>query len=280
MVCPKCGRAMTNEFMFCPGCGTSVSKVESIDLNEKKNGNELQIDEAAVDMPADSIENTESTESTDADTDASADVLSSESQDAESNSQDHVFPADENHIEEQSTEPISPETEEPSISEPVVADNIPEAPEIPHQPVLDENSPESTVTEAPAISPEHSSRENITNVQGVPFEAHTDSELPESFPPVAEENKPITTAGTFFSLFFYMIPVIGLLLLVLVAFSGKRKSRKNLARALLIYRCIFIGTACLGVILLYFLNQDLMIRLFDNKLWDQVSENFRNVFFR
>ena len=67
----------------------------------------------------------------------------------------------------------------------------------------------------------------------------TDIETPE---------KPLSTGEWFLTLFILALPVVGLVMYFVWAFSGGNQSRRNFCRATLLWLAILFGLACVVLI--------------------------------
>lgn len=93
-------------------------------------------------------------------------------------------------------------------------------------------------------------------------------------PPVVlpKSARPITTGGTFWFFFVTCIPLVGLIVLLAVGFGSKNKSRRSVARAILIYQILAVLLICLAFVVLFFGNRLLLERLFDPDSWRQIGQ--------
>ena len=61
-------------------------------------------------------------------------------------------------------------------------------------------------------------------------------------------NKPLSTAAYFWTLFLFLVPGIGLIAMLIMAFTARNKNRRNFAQACLIY--VLIALILLGLFML------------------------------
>ena len=73
---------------------------------------------------------------------------------------------------------------------------------------------------------------------------------PEPEPVVPEENRPLGPWGYFGFGLLFMIPVIGLILLIIFSFAGKNVNRKNFARSYWCWAIFIFALALIGAIVL------------------------------
>ena len=83
--------------------------------------------------------------------------------------------------------------------------------------------------------------------------------------------KPISTAGFFWTMFLFGIPVIGWIICVLTAFIAKNDNRRNFARANLIWLLIFIIIAVAGVIWYFIFGKEVIGQLIDIRLENRLD---------
>ena len=106
------------------------------------------------------------------------------------------------------------------------------------------SSAESPASAAPAFAP----------AAAAPFAAsgkpvHT-APVPEVTEPetVTVYNRPLSAATYFWTLFLFGIPAVGLIVMLIMAFTAKNRNRRNFAQACLIY--VLIGLILLGLFML------------------------------
>ncbi len=79
--------------------------------------------------------------------------------------------------------------------------------------------------------------------------AYTPSAAPLSSPVPPETAQTVSTGYYFGMMFVFALPVIGWLICLISAFAGKNQSKKNFARAILIWSVIaFVISAIIGVL--------------------------------
>jgi len=84
---------------------------------------------------------------------------------------------------------------------------------------------------------------------------------------VPKTHKPFTTGGVFWYLFVTAIPVVGFLVLVIVAAASKNLNRKSLSRAILLWHLVAVLFLCSLFTAMFFLNQRFLIEIFDFDNW-------------
>lgn len=240
MICPKCQAEMPDGVKFCPACGESVLEaaadvVEDVAKEAEKTENAVEevvekVEETAEDIPSASF-----------DPGAPIAVPKKKAEEAV----EKVEAAVEEKVPEvapvESVLPEFPQTDAkpepiaPPISEPVAPPVEPAAPAVAPMPVA-----------APApLTP-----------QTVPAPVSSGSEIKAgkaADEEVGKEYKPLSVGGAFWMLLLFSIPVVGLISAIIFSIAGKKKSRKNLARAVLIWMVIGIILALIAFILIYFL---------------------------
>ena len=243
MLCPKCEKELTSGFLFCPECGASIE--------------------------SDSVEKSDESESVE----KMPDSEESDVKDGDKNILTLHDSEDTGRILNETVIKIEPEIENAfNNGELLQKDSIIE-------PTIFQDSNDSAKTEsAEFIEKQEMVNESPVIVQGIPAGSHTSEKTPEiTINQVVE--KPISTAGVFISFIFYAIPFIGLICLIISAFSGQKKSRKSLARAILIYRCIFLSVLSILIIWAYIFNRDLLFSWFSGETWTQLFDVIRSSLF-
>jgi len=177
-----------------------------------------------------------------------------------------------------SAEQIAVETAEAKEAETIVPIMAPES-----STDLDASKPIQPMEEPVIFEPASSAFVNPDwNSSAVATEAvSSTSVIPpvKTAPVLSKENKPLKTVGTFFYLILSCIPVIGFIVLMIVAFGGKNKSRKSLSRALLILGLIAFLAVCAEVVVLYIFNREVFTNMYDVQKWTDTMDFFVETFF-
>lgn len=263
MICPKCESSLPDGVKFCPSCGASV-------LSEAVQG--------AVSDVASEVKDEVAPEVVEEKAEAVVEELKQED-DLPSASFDPgapiAIPKKKEEAVDAFSQPISDAASEvvPEVAAPVAAfqqETAPVAAPVPEfasqpvdQPIIPSPSP------APSFQPAPEVNTSPAGVAPIPVPAPlTPSTFAQpSYTPApvegkkskknkdeaVTESKPLSTGGAFWLLFLFAIPVVGFISSIIFSVSGKKQSRKNLSRAVLIWKIIGIILILATCILLYFL---------------------------
>ncbi len=247
MICPNCQANLMDGSKFCISCGSPVPEIPLENVVEEVKNVEEVVEQAPA---AEAIDN---------------------------------------ELPSASFDPGEPIAVPKSVEEPEVADSIPEvAPVIaPVESVLPEfpQTPPTPVVETPAYNPvvapasftpaapaPYTPAEPVIPVAPVPMQ--TPSLTPQSVPsPVVTnpqvpasgmsgldkkaEHKVMSTGTAFLLQLLFAIPGVGFIASIIAACAGKEsKSRKNMAKAALIWHILLIVLVLAAIILTYFLIRD------------------------
>ncbi len=272
MICPKCTYEIVDGLLFCPQCGQSLSESE----DKPNNG--------------------------------AADDILSDTPFVNALSEGQVLSQDTGSV--VSTDPAEPL---PGDSSPANAAPVPEVLQeaplesviVPHRPgSVGKSSADLQTAEAdskaavavPAavvfsdkksevvgsnVVPAAKMMANTTVAQSAPgitaLKTSTDETSVEE-PPIPKPLKPLTTAGVFWFFFLSSIPCVGFIVLVILAAASKNKSRRSISRAILLWRLVFLLAACLLFTLVFFLNREFLVEIFDSGNWYSTSEFLAKTF--
>ena len=239
MICPKCTAEILDGFSFCPQCGYS--------LPEKQEDTRVvpEIVSAA---------------------DTTSFVVESKEEDPDFDDRDTSVNGTDD-ISSEDTEPVLKEqTFEEFVLPTAVADPAPSNPAIPSDPAVSPVSVSETVS--PSMSTETKAVAEIrqTPVTQIPSAAATTPGVSQE-PVIPKTHKPLTTGGVFWYFFVTAIPVVGFLILVIVAAASKNLNRKSLSRSILLWHLVAVLLLCSLFTALFFLNQPFLIELFDFNNW-------------
>lgn len=241
MICPKCTYEVIDGLFFCPQCGQALSPSQ------------------------------ENPDPTSPDQDENTPFVSEPSEDTETQ---------EGLITASSLKPASGVTE---VVEPINASapsDLPQAFVPPTATMLRPGSVSQTV----AISKPTATQSDLKTTASVPpptvvpGAATVSAAQPITKEAVVVERaipkplKPITTAGTFWYFFLISIPCVGLIVLICMASMSKNTSRKSLARAILLWRLVFLLAACLLFTVMFFVNRNFLVEIFDPGNWYSTIE--------
>ncbi|MBR2749830.1 MAG: zinc-ribbon domain-containing protein [Clostridiales bacterium] len=251
MICPKCESSLPDGVKFCPSCGASV------------------VAEAVQGAVSDAVTEAQSApEVIEEKAEAAVETLNQEVDDLPSASFDPGAPI---AIPKKKEEVVETVSETVSEAVPEVAPVAAFASQPVDQPIIPSPVQNPIPSPAPAFQqPAPSAQTSSAGVAPIPVPAPL---TPNTFAqpaaaPVEEkkgkkkdkvygepvtESKPLSTGGAFWLLFLFAIPVVGLISSIIFSVSGKKQSRKNLSRAVLIWKIIGIIVALAVCILLYFL---------------------------
>ncbi len=222
MICPVCKADVPDGNKFCPTCGASLAAVEAV--SEAVSEVSDKVEEAAAPVEEAVAETSE--------------TISSEIPNAT------FDPGEPIAIPKKKEEaPLDiPSVEAPVAPAPIpapIAEPIPE--------------PVAAPIPAPVASPISLTPETVPS-------AKSSFSAPAAVPMAVDErneSKAMSTGTAFWLLLLFSIPVVGLICSIILSFAGKKcKSRKNFARAVLIWQIIAIIAALALVIVTYFLAQD------------------------
>ncbi|MBO4494578.1 MAG: zinc ribbon domain-containing protein [Clostridiales bacterium] len=251
MICPKCESSLPDGVKFCPSCGASV-------LSEAVQG--------AVSDVASEVKDEVAPEVIEEKAEAVVEEIKQED-DLPNASFDPGAPIAIPKKKEEAVEAFSQPISEaaPEVAAPVVAPVAEFASQPVDQPIIPTPAP----APAPSFQPAPEVNTSPAGVAPIPVPAPL---TPSTFPqpsytpaPVEEkkgkkskgeadtESKPLSTGGAFWLLFLFAIPVVGFISSIIFSVSGKKQSRKNLSRAVLIWKIIGIIIVLATCILLYFL---------------------------
>ena len=260
MICPKCNAEVPENVKFCPSCGESIvsnsdaaaevkeaveEKVEAVEekVEEKVEENVEKVEEAVDDIPTAAF-------------DPGAPIAVPKKKAAE------AAAAVEEKIEEtvpevapvESVMPEFPQTDPvpaPPIAPEAVTPVVPVAP----APAPVSLNPQTVATPAPA--------------DPIPSKAEVTEEN------IPKEYRPLSVGGAFWMMLLFAIPVVGLVFSIIFSVSGWKKSRKNMARAVLIWKVIGLILAMVAFILIFFLCKDLFEAMMGgdiNEVIDAINE--------
>ena len=249
MICPKCEKKLIGDFVFCPECGTSV-------MNDNTRKSDIEKKEKEIDMGQD---------------DTGKYVGKKEDESKVGGNKESVVLHD-----SKDTDRILHETV--ILAEPASQGTLGYDSSF-SSATLSENDRVVKAEPIPFPVEQTTNREPLDTVQGISVADDMSRKESEAAMRAANEiaknremEKPISTASVFFSFIFYSIPIVGLICLIISAFSGQKKSRKSLARALLIYRCILLSVVSGLIIWTYFFNRDLLLHWFNKDTWVQLGD--------
>ena len=237
MICPKCQAEVPDGVKFCPSCGESVLESVSDKVEEVAESAEKAVEETVKEE----VKDDESIPTASFDPGAPIAVPKKKVEEAAA----EVDAAVEEKIPEvapvESVLPEFPQTD----AKPEPAPLAPPIPETAVQP--------APVVAAAPVAPAPLTPETIAAPVSS-SSAAPDTSVSED---VSKENKPLSVGGAFWMLLLFAIPVVGLICSIIFSVAGKKKSRKNLSRAVLIWKVIGIILALVAFILIYFLVAEL-----------------------
>lgn len=256
MKCSSCNAELDSSVKFCSVCGTPVVSLNEApesaeevmdDVDEvPKDATEEAIEEVAVSAEPEVVSESEApVEETIEEVTVSAEpeVVSAPEVPAEETIEEAKvvnlvsLPDNSNTVEVEEVkdvpiakfDPGAPIIEDVQDSTPVPTPVVAAVPVVEATPVVVD-----TVIEEPMTSV--SSMEDFTPVNQPQYQTEEEKkDQPIVLPP---EYKPLSTAGAFFLLLLYTIPVIGFIFSIILTVAGKKKSRKNLSRAVMIWYII------------------------------------------
>lgn len=250
MICPKCTFDVIDGAIFCPQCGQRLAE-----------GN------TSIDSHVDEIIDVSSEIPKEVEDDPDAEMISEQIGTVEDAGSSLATP----FVMETTDVPlISPVTPAAIISQP----DIPEV-------VQAEQTTGSVVIVPPIVSAKVQTREQTTTVAPISA-AEKKQVLPNEVSAVTESVpkalRPITTAGTFWYFLLISFPCIGLIVLICLAAGSKNQSRRSLARAILLWRLVFLLALCLVFTVLFFVNRSFLVEVFDLQNWYTTAEFLLNTF--
>ena len=245
MICPKCNAEVPENVKFCPSCGESIVS-NSDAAAEVKEAVEEKVEAVEEKVEEKVEENVEKVE------EAVDDIPTA--------AFDPGAPI---------AVPKKKAAEAAAAVEEKIEETVPEV--APVESVMPE-FPQTDPVPAPPIAPEA-----VTPV--VPVAPAPADPIP-SKAEVTEENipkeyRPLSVGGAFWMMLLFAIPVVGLVFSIIFSVSGWKKSRKNMARAVLIWKVIGLILAMVAFILIFFLCKDLFEAMMGgdiNEVIDAINE--------
>ncbi len=91
--------------------------------------------------------------------------------------------------------------------------------------------------------------------------------------PAPERSKEISTAGYFWLMLLYSIPLIGFIAMLIFSFAAKNKNLRNFGRAHLVWIVV-----CLVLTIILVLTSAILLRIYHVEIdWEQLMQNLRNL---
>lgn len=293
MICPKCQSEMPEGVKFCPSCGANLAEVAQQTAQEAVSEIKEEIPSPVVDTfnNATTID-TDSVPSAAFDPGAPIAVPKKKAEEAVSDAVDSVVsentdmnaaPVVEsaaaasapafNAFQPQVSEPVAPvePASAPVVDQPAMAPapafQPQPAPSFQPQPAP-APAPASPVVPVVAPIPAPLTPNNVPSpVSSFKPEPTTKNEVVSD-----ADRKPLSVGGAFWLLLLFAIPVVGFICSIIFSVSGKKKSRKNLSRAVLIWKIIGIILVLIFCILLYFLARDAFAAIMHGDINDFIDE--------
>ncbi len=306
MICPKCQSELPEGVKFCPSCGANLAEAAQQAVSEVKEevvspvADTFSSPVSTDDMPSAAFDpgapiaipkqkteeavsaTVESAQETVAESVAPVENAASEAASVVEEAAPAVEPAF-NPFQPQSSEPAAPAAD--AFAAPAPAPVVEPAPSFqPQQPQV-QSSPVVPVV-APVVAPSMPAP-SAPSAPSMPGPAPlTPNSVPapiSSFNPAPTnttvessgsdvDRKPLSVGGAFWMLLLFAIPVVGLVCSIIFSVSGKKKSRKNLSRAVLLWKVIGIICALILCILLYFLARDAFAAIMAGDINDFIDE--------
>ena len=292
MICPKCQSELPEGVKFCPSCGANLAEAAQQAVSEVKeevvspvadtfNSSVVSDDvpSAAFDpgapiaIPKQKTEETvsatvENTQEVVSESVAAADSVVSEA----ASSVEETVPAF-NPFQPQPSEPAAPVAEPaPSVEPAAVPAFQPQQPQVQAAPVVPVVAP----VVAPSMpAPSMPGPAPLTpNSVPAPVSSYSPATMNTTVENAGSDvdRKPLSVGGAFWLLLLFAIPVVGLICSIIFSVSGKKKSRKNLSRAVLLWKVIGIICALILCILLYFLARDAFAAIMAGDINDFIDE--------
>ncbi|MBO4926938.1 MAG: zinc-ribbon domain-containing protein [Clostridiales bacterium] len=255
MNCPNCQAEMPDGVKFCPACGSAVAAAPVVEQPEEVSAGVMPIEEAAAEIPA--VEENLSSEIPNASFDPGAPIaIPKKKVEEEVPVAPEIAPVE-------SVLPEFPQTE----PAPVAVAPIPAPVAEPVAP-----APAAPIPAPVALTPET-----------VPAPVSSDKEIQagasvNTVTDKKSELKALSTGGAFWLMLLFSIPVIGFICSIIFAAVGKKcKSRKNLAKAVLIWKILGIIIALALVIVTYFLFKDIFDAAMSGDM-NELSEAITDLF--
>jgi len=245
MICPKCSTELLMDYTFCPQCGSKLP------------AQEVQADGAFTDAISE---------------DASVYAAP-------------VVPVQSNDYFVSS--PLAETMPSPYISSDSSAFVVPAATQQTFVSTASEAAPSAAVYQPETVKSETTEPSAVRPGNAAPDTSRPGNTKPvqtpaapaeKTEPVIPKELKPLTTTGIFWYLFLVNIPVIGWICLLLFALAGKNKSKRSLSRAILIYWIIFLLLLCLAFVVVFVVDQNLLVQLFDSNNWMNLGDYLFQMF--
>lgn len=254
MICPNCQSEFPDGVKFCSSCGTPltapVEKVEEAiaEVNEELSVPEVQ-EVPTEDMPSASF-------------DPGAPIaMPKQADEAVSSEISSVIP-------EASVPEVAP-VEEVLPEYPQTAPAFAPAPAPAFTPAPAPAVSEPVIAPIPAPSPISLTPETVP----APVVSANDNSLKNFADDKNADQKVLKTGAAFWLSLLFAIPVIGLIFAIIFAASGKKcQSRKNFAKAALIWHILLIIIALSLVIVCHFLAPDLFDAVINGTAYDVIDE--------
>lgn len=267
MICPKCKYEAIDSLAFCPQCGQSFSET----------GDKSQVD---ADIVSDAPFVNESSGGSDLVQDAETDISSDSSEpdpDASSSMAPSVLIPE---VSQEVPATPAPVAQRPgSLSDtsegqpsPAVAVPVMTASTL-NKTVSSGRKPEDTGSKIPAQT--SAKPANVAAIRPAPVTEEPKKSIEQTSieePPIPKALKPLTTAGAFWYFFLTAIPCVGLVVLICLAAVSKNQSRRSISRAILLWRLVFVLAVCLLFTLMFFLNREFLVEIFDTNNWYSTGE--------
>ena len=244
MICPECQSEMPEGVKFCPSCGANLAEVAQQTAQEAVSEIKEEIPSPVVDTfnNATTID-TDSVPSAAFDPGAPIAVPKKKAEEAVSDAVDSVV-SENTDVNAAPVVESAPVVDQPAMA-PAPAFQPQPAPSFQPQPAP-APAPASPVVPVIAPIPAPLTPDNVPSpVSSFKPEPTTKNEVVSD-----ADRKPLSVGGAFWLLLLFAIPVVGFVCSIIFSVSGKKKSRKNLSRAVLIWKIIGIILALIFCILL------------------------------
>ncbi len=260
MICPKCESVAPDGVKFCPSCGANLlsdvasAAVENV-VSEVKNEVSEPVSEQIENATESMVVETDSLPN--ASFDPGAPIAIPKQKEELNSVGETVAEAVPEVAPVVETPAFAPASEAPAFTpapQPVVApEPQPAVQTAPFgvAPIPMPSAPAAPAAPAAPLTPNTFAPQPYTPV--APIEEPKKAKKEKYSPDMPKEYKPLSVGGAFWLLFLFAIPVVGFIFAIVFSISGKKESRKNLSRAVLIWQIIAIIVILAIVILLYFL---------------------------